>query len=167
MVCDLTSNLNEESVKQSCSSFQNILDIVVENYEFTEKPENIFSLSHVQLIANEDYSDFYKRLRSEICDKLKCKGTKSNELELLEDECLSPTFEEVIILWCLEKIDRRLPYLTSQTYGDKLIGNVTLTDLQEEIFINIPHLLDSGKLLLVTFYNVFIYILFTGLIIRL
>ena len=148
MVCDLTSNLNEDTVKQCCTSFQNIIDIVVENYEFTEKPENIFSLSHVQLIANEDYSDFYKRLRSDICDKFKGKGMKSNEEELLEDECMSPTFEDVIILWCLEKIDRRLPYLANQIYGEKLVGDVTLKDLQEEIFINIQNLLGSGKILL-------------------
>ena len=37
-------------------------------------------------------------------------GTKIKFLgnfELLEDEILSPTFEEVILLWCLEKIDPR------------------------------------------------------------
>jgi hypothetical protein len=148
MVCDLTSNLNQETIKEFCTSFQSVLDLVTKNYEFVEKPDNILGLSHVHLIANEDYHAFYVRMRAEVCDRLKVKGAKltyQNDLELIEDELLSPTFEEVIILWCLEKIDQRLPYLTNQIFGQKLMGDVTLKDLQEEIFLNIPNLLESDK----------------------
>ena len=158
MMCDLTSNLNQDTVKDLCRSFDHIIQLVADSYEFTEKPSNILGLSHVQLIANEDYNAFYARLRAEVLDRLKIKGAKiKDNTELLEDEILTPTFEEVIVLWCLEKIDHRLPDLTNQTFGEKLIGDVTLKDLQPEIFQNIQNLLESGISILIVYGSAIFY----------
>ena len=69
-----------------------------------------------------------------------------NDFILHEDEILSPTFEEVILLWCLERIDPRLPAIISQTFGHKLVDGITLKDLQDEIFDRIPQFLEeAGK----------------------
>ena len=51
---------------------------------------------------------------------------------------LSPTFEDVIVIWCLEKIDNRLPSKVNQAFGHQLINNVTLKDIQKEVFKYIP-----------------------------
>ena len=112
---------------------------------------NIFELSDLQYSSTEDYTAFYIRFRAAVCKNLKKTGSKIKFLEdtnqLLEDEILSPTFEEVVVLWCLEKIDHSLPRLANQTFGAKLIDDVTLKDLQEEIFKNIPDLLGRKEVL--------------------
>ena len=59
---------------------------------------------------------------------------------------MSPTFEEVIILWCLEKIDNRLPNLVNLAFGHKLVDNLTLKDLQEEIFAKLPQILADNNI---------------------
>ena len=66
------------------------------------------------------------------------------DFELIEDEILSPTFEEVILLWSLEKIDPRLPFLVNQTFGYRLIDDLTLKDIQDEIFEKIPQLIEES-----------------------
>ena len=69
---------------------------------------------------------------------LKKKGDKLNSLteELFqEDEIISSTFEEVIILWCLERIDPSLPNLVYNSFWVHLTeGGAMLKDLRSEIF---------------------------------
>ena len=47
---------------------------------------------------------------------------------------MSPTFEETIVLWCLEKIDPRLPAHVNKTFGHQMTRHTTLKDLQILIF---------------------------------
>ena len=61
------------------------------------------------------------------------------------DEILSPTFEEIIVLWCLEKIDTRLPRQVKEAFGERVVGNVTLKDLQKEIFQYLPVLVEKNN----------------------
>ena len=97
---------------------------------------------------NEDINQFYGKFRSTIYSHLKRKGDKiigeNGELTLLEDEIVSPTFEEVIILWCLEKIDPSLPNLVKETFINQLQGHSSLKAIQEEIFQVIPDFLDCS-----------------------
>ncbi len=77
---------------------------------------------------------------------MKSKGHKIgylNNKELKEDEEISPTFEETIVLWCLEKIDSRLPMHVSKTFGHQMTGNTTLKDLQVQIFQRIPSMIED------------------------
>jgi hypothetical protein len=63
---------------------------------------------------------------------------------LVEDEQLSPSFENAIVLWTLKEIDPRLA-LKVKNYGHKMTGNVTLKDLQPVIFQNISMLEDLDE----------------------
>jgi hypothetical protein len=56
--------------------------------------------------SSDSYQSFYLKFKASICSNLKKKGDVVEFLngELLEDEILSPTFEEIIVLWCIEKI---------------------------------------------------------------
>ena len=60
-----------------------------------------------------------------------------------EDEKLSPSFENAIILWTLEKIDPRLPQKVKRDYGHQMTGNITLKDIQPVIFENINTMIDD------------------------
>ena len=62
---------------------------------------------------------------------------------LTEDEVLSPSFEDAIVLWALEKIDPRLPKKVRKDYEHRLTGNIYLIDLQVTIFQSIPSMLED------------------------
>ena len=62
---------------------------------------------------------------------------------MLEDEKLSPSFENAIVLWTLHKIDPRLPARVKKNYGYQMTGNTTLKDVQPVIFENIDVMLEE------------------------
>lgn len=100
--------------------------------------KTIFEICETKYSKYEDLKSFYTKFRTVISNHLKKKG--DSEL-LFEDEIISPTFEEVIILWCLEKIDSSLPKQVKETFGNQLNGQVTLKDIHNEIFDSIPDFL--------------------------
>lgn len=69
---------------------------------------------------------FYKQYRASFTDNLRKTGDivifKNNQA-LTEDEQLSPSFENAIVLWTLEKIDPRLPSKVKKDYGHQMTGN--------------------------------------------
>ena len=60
-----------------------------------------------------------------------------------DDEKLTPSFENAIVLWSLEKIDPRLPSKVKKDYGHQMTGDTTLKDVQPIIFENISNMLDD------------------------
>ena len=54
-------------------------------------------------------------------------------MHALGTEQLSPSFENAIVLWALEKIDPRLPGKVKKNYGHQMTGDITLKDIQNEI----------------------------------
>ena len=89
---------------------------------------SIFDICEVTYVKNEDLNAYYMNFRSTVCKNLKRRGDKLREdkghVTLMQDEVLSPTFEEIIVLWCLEKIDPLLPKLVKETFGNQLQVNL-------------------------------------------
>ena len=132
------------------TNFDSILTYIMETHNYEKKHQNILELSDFTVNNNnsEDFNSCYAKFRGAVCQNLKKAGTRikfMNHFELIEDEILSPTFEEIILLWCLEKIDRRLPNLVNQTFGHKLMEDFTLKDIQDDIFEKIPQLLEENR----------------------
>ena len=69
--------------------------------------------------------------------------TYKNGLALTEDEKLTPSFENAIVLWALEKIDPRLPGKVKKSYGHQMTGDITLKDIQPIVFENIHLMLEE------------------------
>ena len=107
-----------------------IIEILLDFHGLKRHNQTIFDVSDVQYSANEDFNAFYVKFRSTICDNLRKQGDQieflSSDKDLIEDEILSPTFEEVIVLWSLEKIDTRLPGQVKQAFGERVIGNLSI-----------------------------------------
>ena len=109
-LANLNNKANTKIITNYGTNFEFIINFIFDSHNYEKKHENILALSEIHPTANEDFSAFYKKFRRSVCSNLKKMGTKIKFLgnfELLEDEILSPTFEEVILLWCLEKIDPR------------------------------------------------------------
>ncbi len=148
-IYDLNNQSGREEIFELSTSFQWIMDYLFESHCAQRNPVDIFNIS--TFVMNENNMDYYYlyflKFRATIYAQLKKKGDVVEFLngELSEDEIFSPTFEEIILLWCLEKIDPDLPELIKQSFSGKLQGSVTLKDLQAEIFHVIPEILENIK----------------------
>ena len=63
--------------------------------------------------------------------------------QLTEDEVISPTFESIIMMWALEKLDQRLPAQVKKQFGFRMEGNITLIDLQTAVFQAVPGMIEE------------------------
>ena len=97
-------------------------------------PGNILELCDIQYQSSETINSFYMNCRSLISNILRKKGDRFGDVEVLEDEILSPTFEELIILWCLEKVDSNITKNVRQAFGDRILHGSTLSSLSQDIF---------------------------------
>ena len=124
-----------------------MMNYLLKSHTYTYEPANIFDLSDIIYTSNDDYNAFYVRFREAVTTNIQSSATKYLKTESLDikepkKELLTPWLEEIIILWCLEKIDARLPKLTKQIYKDKMNSNhQSLVDIYPEIFESIPNLL--------------------------
>ena len=62
---------------------------------------------------------------------------------LEEDERFSPTLENFIVRWALQFIDPRLPSQVHKIFEHQLKNNVRLIDIQQQVFKQIPELLQD------------------------
>ena len=92
-------------------------------------------------------ASFYKEYRAWFLDNLRKKGCaegiRKPGAKLQEDEKLSPSFKDAIVLRTLEKIDSRLPSKVRKDYERRLGGDTYLIDLQSSIFQSIPSMLED------------------------
>ena len=78
------------------------------------------------------FQTFFKQYRASFLDNSRKRGDVvkyQNDFVLTEDEKLSPSFENDIILWSSEKIDARLPSKVKKNYGYQMTGDATLKDI--------------------------------------
>ena len=100
---------------------------------FKQDPSNILELFDFHYNSHESISSFYTRCRCLVASNLKKKGDKVGDDFILEDEFISSTFEDLIILWCLEKVDPCLPKKVKETFGDEIINGQTVKNLINQI----------------------------------
>ena len=136
---------HDDITNQSVST-EWIMNYLLQHYNLEKKGAHFLKVSELSYKPGTNHQTFYREFRSAICDNTKRKGHKIkylNNKELKEDENISPTFEETIVLWCLEKIDSRLPMHVSKTFGHQMVENTTLKDLQVQIFQRIPSMIQD------------------------
>ena len=104
--------------------------------------ENILLLSEIKYNGLDDLQTFYNNFRNMVCKQLKKKGDiiKSTLKNLILDynEIISHTFDEIILVWCLEKIHPKFPRLIIK----KLENKSSLELSKENIFNLIPSLIN-------------------------
>ena len=117
------------------------------HYNIEAKGANFLRIVEHTYKQGENYSTFYKQFRASFLDNLRKAGCKGDPRDpgarLAEDEKLSPSHEDSIILWTLERIDPRLPSKVRQDYEGRLFGDTYLWDLQPMIFQAIPRMLNE------------------------
>ena len=145
-VATLCHHTENDDVTQHSTSLEWIFDYLKKHYGLETKGANFMNISEHVYKKGTPYQTFYKQYRASFIDNLRKQGDivqYRNNFTLTEDEKLSPSFENAIILWTLEKIDARLPAKIKKNYGHQMTGNTTLKDIQPVIFEHIDILLEE------------------------
>ena len=142
--CYIHTNEQVE-VDNDCTSLPWIFEYLEKRYNIQARGANLLRLADCKFKSGVDYQTYYRELYASICDNLRRKGDNGlTGAKLKEDEQISPTFKDYIILTALHNIDPRLPDKVKQDYELQLTQKDTyLSDIQTSIFQAIPAMLDS------------------------
>jgi hypothetical protein len=119
------------------------LDELIDN----QKNENHFiDLFGSQEIQRASAFDLFNQFRNLVISGLKKKGDViiwQGGAILAEDEQLSPTFEELILVVVLSLIDIHLPGHVKNEYDDLLGKEKSLMDFKADILVKVPTFLST------------------------
>ena len=135
-----------DDITMQSTSLAWIFDYLSKHYGLETKGANFLKIASISFNKGDQHQTFYKQYRASFIDNLRKEGDLvkfKNEQALSEDEQLSPSFENAIVLWALKEIDGRLPEKVRKNYGHQMTGHTTLKDLQPVIFQNIPSMLEE------------------------
>lgn len=137
----LTNNLDQLS-----TSFAWLFNYLEQYYQIQKTGAHFLSISDIRFNPGDSYENFYMELHGAVEDSLRKGGElllfRNNE-PLAEDEEMSPTLENMIVLMWLERIDPRLPKKVSATFAHQMVGNTSLRDLQPTICARLSSLLQE------------------------
>ena len=133
-----------DDINESSTSLDWVFNYLKEHYNIQAKGANFLKITENVYNAKMLPQVFYKQLKASFVDNLRKQGEKAKGgIVLQADETLSPSFEDTIVLWALEKINPRLPAKVRKDYEHRLSGDTYLVDLQPTIFQSIPSMLQE------------------------
>jgi hypothetical protein len=119
------------------------LDEFIDNQEKEKHFLDLFGHQNHQTLGAIDFFNLFRNL---VVDCLKKKGDIilwQGGAVLAEDEQLSPTFEELILVVVLSLIDIQLPGLVKSEYGNLLGKEKSLMDYRADILDKVPTFLST------------------------
>ena len=135
-----------DDIDQLSKSMEWIFTYLRQHYNIEAKGSNLLKITEHTFKSGTSHQVFYKQFRTSWLNNLRKQGevmTHKGGKVIDADETLSPTFEDAIVLWALEKIDPRLPKKVRKDYEHRLSGDTYLIDLQVTIFQSIPTMLED------------------------
>ena len=97
-------------------------------------PLNILRIHEVEYDDDHSIASYFEELKKIVISSLKKKGYDNGHEKLIQDEIFSPTFEELLIILCLDKVESNLSKKIKPIFNDKLNSGNSLHQLKDEIF---------------------------------
>lgn len=136
-----------DDLTERSTSLTWIWNYLQRHYNIAPKGANFLRIASISYKSGDNHYSFYKKFRAGFIDNLRKAGDKDDarwsDARLAQDERLSPSQEDAICLWALEKIDPRLPEKVRKDYEHYLTDDCYLSDLHPRIFQRIPMMLDD------------------------
>ena len=135
--------LHLDHLKFSMVNIDVKLEELIDNHKKEKHFLDLFCHEHKQTQAAVD---FFNQFRNLVVDCLKKKGDIilwQGGAVLTEDEQLSPTFEELILVVVLSLIDIQLPGLVKNEYDHLLGKEKSLMDYRADILDKVPTFLST------------------------
>ena len=136
--------ISRNTIVKSSTSIKCIWNAIRIHFGFQATGAHFVDFDDIKLQPSERPENLYQRLMAFVEDSLlrsNCNITHHNE-QITEDEELSPTMENFIVLSWLRLINPALPKLVKQRYGTELRSR-TLASIKPEISQALSSLLDE------------------------
>ena len=147
VLSSLVHDSEADQVVDDSTSIDWIWLFLRKRYNIDTRGVNFLRIVKVAYKSGTNHQTYYQELRAAFVDNLRKAGDARSHLKpgdvMPEDEKLSPSFEDAIVLMALEKIDPRLPARVARDYEHRLDRNTHLIDLQSSIFQAVPTMLES------------------------
>jgi len=147
VLSSLVHDSEADQVVDDSTSIDWIWLFLRKRYNIDTRGVNFLRIVKVAYKSGANHQTYYQELRAAFVDNLRKAGDARSHLKpgdvMTEDEKLSPSFEDAIVLMALEKIDPRLPARVARDYEHRLDRNTHLIDLQSSIFQAVPTMLES------------------------
>lgn len=125
--------ISRTSLVKNSTSIESIWQTIRQHFGFQVTGAHFIDFSDLHLEPNERPEDLYQRLMAFVEDcLLRTNGLTHHGEALLEDEELSPTLENFVVLTWLRLIHPQLPRIVKQRYGTELRSR-TLASIKPEI----------------------------------
>lgn len=135
--------ISRSSLVKSSTSLEFIWQTIRQHFGFQVTGAHFIDFSDIHLEPNERPEDLYQRLMAFVEDSLlRTNGLTHHGEAMPEDEELSPTLENLVVLTWLKLIHPHLPRLVKQRYGTELRSR-TLASIKPEISQALDSLLDE------------------------
>ena len=138
--------ISRNTIVKNSMSIENIWQTIRLHYGFQSTGGHFIDFSSIRFEPNERPEDLYQRLMAFVEDNLlrRDSGITHNGEVIAEDEELTPTLENFIVLTWLRLVNSELPKLVKQRYGTELRSR-TLASIKPEISQALESLLDEIK----------------------
>ena len=136
--------ISRNTIIKKSTSLESIWETIRAHYHFQSTGARFLDFARLKLEPGERAEDLYQRLMSFVEDSLLRKDGKllHNDKALSDDEEMTPTLENLVVLIWLRLIHEDLPRLVQQRYGTELRSR-TLATIKPEISQALDSLLDK------------------------
>ena len=144
LIANLCQYSEQSDILTTSTSLIWIWEYLKRRYNIESRGSHLLDIAATNPQPNQKPIVFYKQFRAKVVNNLRKCGDKmmyKGGKQLTEDETMGPTFESVIMMWALEKIDERLPAKVKKDFGFRMEGDITLIDLQTAVFQAVPSML--------------------------
>jgi len=125
--------LYHETIVKASTSLASIWQIIRLHYGFQATGAHLFDLADFKIQSDERHEDLHQRLMAFFEDNLLLKdGLNHQGIPLEEDEEMSPSLINIVVLHWLQLVYPSLPRLVKQRYGTELRSR-TLASIKPEI----------------------------------
>ena len=143
-IANYATVISRNQIIKNSTSLNDIWEKIRQHYGFHSTGSRFLDLSSIKLQAGERAEDLYQKLVSFFDDNLLTTDSKivHHTSIVTNDEEITPTLENTIVLLWLERIHVSLPALVKQRYGAEL-RNKTLATIKPEISQALDSLLEE------------------------
>ena len=136
--------ISRNTIVKTSISIDSIWQVIRAHYGFQTTGANFLEFINIKLKSDERPEDLYQRIMAFVEDSLLVTTTSiTHHGEILtEDEEITPTLENLVVLLWLQLIHKDLPGLVKQRYGPELRSR-TLASIKPEISQAMDSLLDT------------------------
>ena len=135
--------ISRNTIVKNSTSCDNIWQTIRLHYGFQTTGAHFIDYSDIHLEGDERPEDLYQMLMAFVEDNLlKANGISHHGQTMEEDEELSPTLENLVVLTWLRLIHNDMPKLVKQRYGTELRSR-SLASIKPEISQALDSLLDE------------------------